>query len=343
MSVVKKTDLKTTSGHISASYVNLLFDWLEVEHAQLIRQCPFKKPESGELNRVSVQKWADMLDWVQSRIQDNSFPFKVANQVKPSNMGLLGYIAMCSSNLGEAFARLQQFEHLIYAVNGLSVAADEQHVYLRWGQEQGRPGHWVDSLAIAVLLAYIRQLTGRDIHPVSVAFINPEPANLADFERYFACPVKFSAEQTEVVFRVQVLTTPLRTPDPVMQKMLDQQATVLLSQIEESPTLNRAFLSALGHAIAAGDPSLAAVASRLCVSERTLQRQLLGKGTSFRQELDFARSEIAKSLLLQNDMSLSDIASYLAYNDQAAFTHAFKRQVGITPAVYRKTTRSNQR
>lgn len=341
MSVVKEEGAKTTSGHISASYVNLLFEWLDADHPAMVRRCPFKRPDSGELNRVSVQSWAAMLDWTFEQVKDLAFPFKVAEMVKASNMGLLGYIAMCSANLGEAFARLQQFEHLIYAVNDLSVELNDQTVMLCWGQEQGRPGHWVDSLAIAVLVAYTRQLTNQEIRPESVSFINARPDNYSDFQDYFVCPVQFQARQTRVIFRAEVLQTPMRTPDPVMQKILDEQATLLLSQLEQSPTQSRIFLNTLGQAIAAGDPSLSAVAHKLCVSERTLQRQLAQQGTSFRDQLDYARAEIAKTLLSTNNMSLSDIAAYLAYNDQSAFTHAFRRQMGITPAAYRKSARLN--
>ncbi|MCC9036129.1 helix-turn-helix domain-containing protein [Chryseobacterium sp. Ch-15] len=44
----------------------------------------------------------------------------------------------------------------------------------------------------------------------------------------------------------------------------------------------------------------------------------------------------AKTLLLKNDLSISQIMEDLKYNDQAAFTKFFKKKAGVTPHQYRK-------
>lgn len=315
----------------------MLFDWLQKEHSQLSDSFPFSRPESGELNRVSIEQWKEMLEWVAQRVNDSGFPFQIASTVKPANMGLLGYIASCSANLGEAFLRLKQFDTLIYAVNQMYIEHRSGALALCWGKEKFRPGHWADSLAVAVLLAYSRQLTDIAINPLEVRFINPVPANKDEFESYFSCPVVFDAEQTEVLLKPEVLMLPMRAPDAVLQKILDGQASKLLHQMQQEESGVGRFVGVLGESIAAGVPTLAEVARRMNTSERTLQRQLKEKGTSFRDELEKARTEIARNLLREGELSLVDIASYLAYGDQAAFSNAFKRNTGQTPARYRKS------
>lgn len=315
----------------------MLFDWLQTQHPPLAEDFPFSRPEPGELNRVSIEKWKEMLEWVALRVNDSGFPFQIANTVKPANMGLLGYIASCSANLGEAFLRLKQFDTLIYAVNKMFIEHRSGALALCWGKEKFRPGHWADSLAVAVLLAYSRQLTDIEINPLEVRFINPTPVNKEEFESYFACPVVFGAEQTEVLLEPEVLLLPMRAPDAVLQRILDEQANRLLQQMRQQERGLGRFVSVLGESIAAGLPTLAEVARRMNTSERTLQRQLKEKGTSFRDELEKARTEIARNLLQEGELSLVDIASYLAYGDQAAFSNAFKRNTGQTPARYRKS------
>lgn len=44
----------------------------------------------------------------------------------------------------------------------------------------------------------------------------------------------------------------------------------------------------------------------------------------------------AASLLTQSDATLADIALDVGFNDQSALTHAFRRQYGQTPAVWRR-------
>ncbi|WP_337241675.1 AraC family transcriptional regulator, partial [Proteus faecis] len=63
------------------------------------------------------------------------------------------------------------------------------------------------------------------------------------------------------------------------------------------------------------------------------------QGSSFRDELEQVRVEMAKNCLQAGDLSLADIASLLAYNDQSAFTNAFKRVTGVSPAKYQRTKR----
>lgn len=329
-------------GHISASYVNLLFDWLEAEHPNLVQEFSYTRPVAGELNRIKVSDWKAMLEAAQALVDTPDLPLRVAARVKQTNTGLLGYIAYCSQNLGEAFARFQQFQNLIYAVNAMQVSMDPHstnHSFvLRWGQELGRPGHLVDSVAIAVLCAFTRHLVDAAVHPLRVSFINPEPSNLADFEAFFACPVTFNADFTEVEFSQDILSMPMRTPDAVMRKLLDQQAEQLLAKVQVGSEPINGLRRAIQDSVSAGQPLIEQVASRLCMSTRTLQRRLHELGLSFREELESVRIEMAKNCLSTEALTLPDVASLLGYNDQSAFSNAFKKAVGQTPAKYRKNS-----
>lgn len=330
------------TGHISASYVNLLFDWLEAEHPELLSNFAYARPAPGELNRIKVSDWKAMLEAAQALVNTPDLPLRVAARVRQANTGLLGYIAYCSQNLGEAFARFQQFQNLIYAVNAMEVSMDPHNpnhsFVLRWGQELGRPGHLVDSVAIAVLCAFTRHLVDAPVNPLRVSFINPEPCNRADFEAFFACPVEFGAEYTEVEFSQDILPMPMRTPDAVMRQLLDQQAEQLLAKVKVGAEPIAGLRRAIQDSVSAGQPLIEQVASRLCMSTRTLQRRLGELDLSFREELENVRIEMAKNCLRSEELSLPDVASLLGYNDQSAFTNAFKRAVGQTPAKYRKNS-----
>lgn len=323
-------------GHVSASYVNLLFDWLDHAHPEVSQRLPYSRPAAGDLNRVNVPQWQAMLAWTYQQLQDPAMPLKLAAHVRPANMGLLGYVASCCSNLGEAFARLQQFENLVYSVNSLQVAFNDDQLIMRWGAERGKPGHWVDSVAIGALVAFTRHLVSVPVDPLKVQFINPEPHNTEDFRTFFGCDVHFNMQITEVVWPVRLLEAPLKSPDSVMRAMLDQQAQLLLSQVKAGDEKIPGLQKALQESVSAGQPNLNEVARRLCTSARSLQRRLHEQGSNFRQELESVRVGMAKSCLEAGNLSLADIANLLAYNDQSAFTHAFKRVTGLSPAKYKQ-------
>jgi AraC-like DNA-binding protein len=53
------------------------------------------------------------------------------------------------------------------------------------------------------------------------------------------------------------------------------------------------------------------------------------------------RIELAKSLLIQRDLALAEIAAHLGFTDQAHLTKAFKQVVGDTPAAWRRLREQN--
>ncbi len=326
-------------GHISANFVHMLFDWLDEQGADAVRVLGVARPSPGELNRVPIVKWRDMLDKAYAAYPRDSLPIEIGQRIKPANTGLLGYIALCCATLGEAFARLQQFEHLVYAVNRLTVTVDDRGVVLQWDHANGRPGPLVDSVAIASLVSFNRGLIGNHTHPLAVQFINPAPKDMTSYDAFFQCPVRFGQDTTQLIFPTEYLGLPLAQPDPMLRSILDAQAVRLLGQIEWAHEPVPGMYRLLQEVISAGQPTLAALAGRLHMSGRTLQRRLADHGTTFQQVLDETRFNMAKAQLLEPGLSLFEVAMMLAYADQSAFNHAFKRMAGVSPGEYRQQHR----
>lgn len=59
-------------------------------------------------------------------------------------------------------------------------------------------------------------------------------------------------------------------------------------------------------------------------------------GTTPVKDSIFARIEYAKTLLLNENISVSEVAERAGYTDQYHFIRQFKKETGITPAKYRK-------
>ncbi len=87
----------------------------------------------------------------------------------------------------------------------------------------------------------------------------------------------------------------------------------------------------------ATEQSIAAV---LGIPSRTLRRQLVAKGTSFRNLAKETRYEIARQLLTDTGMAITDIAGVLEYADASAFTRAFRRWTNLSPAAWRAQARA---
>jgi AraC-like DNA-binding protein len=105
------------------------------------------------------------------------------------------------------------------------------------------------------------------------------------------------------------------------------------------PDLTDRSASARVGAVVDGDLSrawrLAAVAARLAVSPRTLQRQLRDEGSSFTEVLGRARIRGAQELLLDPTKTVTDVGYVTGFADTAHFTRSFKAAAGCTPTVWR--------
>jgi AraC-like DNA-binding protein len=84
---------------------------------------------------------------------------------------------------------------------------------------------------------------------------------------------------------------------------------------------------------------MAAVASSLNMTDRTLRRHLAEEGTSFSAIADQVRYSLAAQQLQRSDLSIEDVAELTGFSDPANFRRAFLRWTGMTPARFRQSQR----
>ena len=84
-----------------------------------------------------------------------------------------------------------------------------------------------------------------------------------------------------------------------------------------------------------GEYSLEAVASRLDLHPRTLNRRLLDDGTSFAAIRDEVRFRLAQELLALTDLPIGDVAAALSFSSHGNFVRAFRRWAQATPTEWR--------
>ena len=98
-------------------------------------------------------------------------------------------------------------------------------------------------------------------------------------------------------------------------------------------------VSVLRSGLLTGHASAEQVAALFSVHRRTLTRRLAAHGTSFSDLAEEGRFEIAQRMLGSMDLDITGIAAALDYADASAFTRAFRRWSGTTPAAWRASRR----
>jgi len=125
--------------------------------------------------------------------------------------------------------------------------------------------------------------------------------------------------------------------DPQLRRLLQRQIDAL--EVRHGDDLPEQVRSVLRSALLAGHARAEQVAALFSMHARTLNRRLNEFGTGFRELTDEGRFEIARQMLKDSTMDVRQIASMLDYADASAFTRAFRRWSGTTPALWRTTRR----
>ena len=85
------------------------------------------------------------------------------------------------------------------------------------------------------------------------------------------------------------------------------------------------------------------MASALSCSPRQLQRAYAEFGdTTFQEDLTARRMTAAAELLVEQPLSVRDVARLVGYSGGSHFARAFHRRYGLTPARFRERARRRQ-
>ena len=193
--------------------------------------------------------------------------------------------------------------------------------------------------AMAIAFNLMKALCGPKWQPSEVLLCHAEPADREPYRALFKVPPRFDAERTALVFPATWLDQPMHGVNPQLRRILEAEVEALkiLSDGDFVSQLRRILQSL----IVAGCPSVDQTALLLAMHRRTLNRRLNALGITFKQLLDETRFEIAQQLLRDTRMPVVDIAVTLNYTGASAFTRAFRRWSGASPAAWRAVFQRN--
>jgi AraC-like DNA-binding protein len=163
------------------------------------------------------------------------------------------------------------------------------------------------------------------------------PPDAAPYASFFHCPVRFEQETATLVFPAQLMRRPIAGAHPLVRNAAGRRIQQLETFIPSAVTseVQRYVRSAAAQKRIGRHP----VAQTLAIDKRTLTRRLRAEATSFKVVVNQTRFSMAKQLLADTNLSLTDIAAALDFSEAAAFTHAFRRWAGTTPSAWRRDQR----
>jgi AraC-like DNA-binding protein len=212
---------------------------------------------------------------------------------------------------------------------------EASHVLLGYSIfRHGTPGaaHIYDA-AVAIGYRALREICGTRWKPLRVQFSHVPPQDPRSYRRLFGPNVRFDAEVSGIVFEASWLDHAIAGADPNLRVLVMQA----LQQTRAGSEMSFADLvrGALHQMVLSGTSSAENVALLFGIHERTLRKRLTAQNTSLHQLVSQTRFELAKQLLENTELPLSEIASALRYADPAVFSRAFRGWAKTSPREWR--------
>lgn len=264
------------------------------------------------------------------------FGLLLSRKQRFSMMGAVGFAVREAPNVQAAIENLNRFlpVHNQAARTALAVEGD----LARWSFDVlVRDAPALDQqfdLVAGIGLSLLQHLAGQSWVPLSVHLKRAEPVDARPYRQLFQCPIAFNADFTGLVFHKRVLSQPVVNADQQLFRILHQY----LLQLEALAPSDFGSLvrETVALSLQDGNSSIYAVAGRLGLSERTLQRRLHASGLNYKDILADVRRSVAQQFLRDTGISLTRIATILGYSDLAAFSRSFHREFGISPRQWRQ-------
>jgi AraC-like DNA-binding protein len=265
---------------------------------------------------------------------DPDFGLHVGADTTPAALGSLGYALATSATIGDAVQRCVRYARLLDTAP-FEIAEVGNSLWIRFRPGAGRQ---YGEAFVAATVAILRRLTGSDVRPSSIFFEHPAPDTIAEHCRLLAgTPVFDHPAGNWVAFDASILLMPCVGADPILARHLDRSTESAIATLPIAPGVRAKVHEAiLAHLAEAQVPTAESIARRLAVTTRTLRRQLRAEGATFAGLVDRARLECALRLLRDVTLGTETIALQLGFSEMSAFSRAFRRWTGQSPAAFRR-------
>lgn len=290
-------------------------------------------------NTIAFQDVGRLLALGADRAHCPDLGLRLGETMTPTLLGLVGALGNSAPDVGTGLSNMVRYFHLHDrgAVPAMEVRGDQVVLSYTFYEPCVPAVEQIYDAAIMYGQGIMRTLAGPQWKPIEVHFSRAAPECIDLYRRRFRCRVRFGAPENATVFVASWLDCPVVSADAPTHRALAQLVEVLDEDIAADlvghlrHTLRALLIGDLGE-----QPlSLERTSQALVLHRRTLNRRLRERGTSFKALVDEARYDIARQLLRDTGLPALRIAGMLGYADATAFTRAFRRWSGTTPAAWR--------
>ncbi len=290
------------------------------------------------ITNLSLGAFCGLFEEAARQTRHDNFGLWFGHQFKPRDLGMWGYVAVCSPTVGSALENL--IDHFQYHQQGSTMRLSEADSLMRL-EYQIFDGRILErrqdaELSLGMFFNVFRECYGAAWAPEEVHFEHPKPLDWKEHERAFDAPVYFNQPTNALLFRREALAGRMPNSDRRLLSLVQTCLTALgLNQLAPQSLIDR-LRNQVRVKLPEGYPALETIAEELGQPVSAVQRTLSFEGLTYKDLVETTRQDLAQLYLKQVHMPLSEIAFLLGYSELSAFSRAFRRWTGVSPRDYRE-------
>jgi AraC-like DNA-binding protein len=287
--------------------------------------------------RINIEHVDELWRLAVELLDDPCFGIKMTAHWHPSYVGALGYAWCASSTLRTALDRVVRYIHVVTEDLNIKLAETPDGLMITTDLEKSvftLPQH--HDVVMSVVMHMCRFNFGEGLLPTRISLAHEEPHCADIVSDFFRVPVTFNAPNSCLTLAKKDVDMKLSSGNRELALLHDEFLMKYLVEIKKGDLVQQ-IQSVIIENLPSGKVTDNLIARELNLSERSLQRKLKEKGTTFRNELDNVREMAAIQYIKNPVNTMSDIAFLLGFSEQSAFSRAFKKWTGTSPMKYRNS------
>ena len=294
----------------------------------------FTRPNNGLTTAEYFRFW----DSLQAEAGDPLLPLRLVEAIQAESFIPPIFAALCSANLLQAGQRLSTYKKLI-APMSLNVGIGRDGALSlspHWLEAQAQVPFVVVASELAFLLRLARLATREPITALRVTMPQlPAAAQAKAYAKFFGIAPQ-QGDAASITFSAIDAKRPFLTANDAMWQVFEPDLRKRLGELDASASTSQRVRSVLLELLPGGESGIDAVAARLSMSKRTLQRRLEEDGENYRALVNGTREDLARHYLTQTELSAGEIGFLLGFEDPNSFFRAFHDWTGTTPEAVRR-------
>ena len=335
--------MRRTGGsyRLPARYIAQLLDFLEsigIDRGTMLREARIRSIDSPSA-QVTLRQAEALFRAAELASGRLDLGFELGRRLNPTSHDVLGFAFLTSPTFGHFVRLAVSYQRLMQPFFSLGMERREGRVdlvYLPAAPMQHRSLRVLEEAIVVTNHVGFTAMLGAKLPPYDVWMSIERPQHAERYRELSPARVHFGDAMPglRISLDAGLLEAPLAMANRRAMQAAEQRCKALLTQ-----TLARRRWSEWCRMMLRESedsrPTLDQLAGFVNISPRTLARYLESEDTSFRDLSLEVRTERARELLSEGQLSVTQIAYRLGYTDVASFVRSFRGQTGRTPGSLR--------